>query len=82
VTEQYITFDKAILPVGDLRIRCARSNEVLQLEIQDDVTPLESVRISYLLAFVAAGAASSMLDYDWTGYIDKHRLHRHFTVVK
>lgn len=64
--------------VGDLVIR-NDDGRTFVLDPLDDVTPLESVRITHLMAYVVSSPIGA---YDWNGYIDKHNLRRHFREQK
>lgn len=64
------------LEVGSIALHVS-DGRYLQLCPMDDITPLESVRISTLLTFVSNAGATGCL-YDWQAYIDLHKLQRHF----
>lgn len=64
-------------PVGDINF-CQEGTQA-KLIPKDDITPMESIRISIMLAIAATGGVYFI---DWIGYIKKYGLERHFEITK
>jgi hypothetical protein len=66
---EVVTFDQCKVPPS------IKLEGVGTLEPNDDITPLEAVRLSIL---VACCSAPRYVAIDYEGYIDQHNLRRHF----
>lgn len=47
-------------------------------EPKEDITPMESVRLSIMFALLAINSSPSMYNTSWKGYKEKYNLSRHF----
>ena len=66
-----------ILPIGDFTFTTNRQEA--QLNIQDDITALESANLAVLFAHAAVMTQS--VGYDWVGFIEEKGLSRHFKIT-
>lgn len=62
-----------ILKQSNMRVQDPSTRFIYHLSIQEDVSPLESALLSFLLA-----SRASMGGYNWWEYILRHKLERHF----
>jgi hypothetical protein len=70
-----------VLPIGDITFYTPDKGKFI-LDPQDDITAIESVRLSTLLAFMSSAATGAWSNvYDWLAYVDLHGLRRHFKAV-
>ncbi len=69
------TLTKAVMPIGDITFHTTDGKKVA-LSPLEDITPLESVRITTLIAWMST--PHHMGSYDWQGYVALHGLQRHF----
>jgi hypothetical protein len=62
------------MPVGRAEFR-THDGKCYLLKVKDDVTPLEAVNLSILLA---TGAVNTSQSWDWERFIIEKELERHF----
>lgn len=75
------TISQAILPIGDIALYTQDGKKFI-LDPKDDITALESVRLSTLLTFMATATFGTLGSfYDWQGYVNLHGLQRHLREV-
>lgn len=65
-------------PIGDVRFHTG--DEKFKLNIQPDITALESARLSVL--FMWAARVVGIVGWDYKSYIEEHKLTRHFVQDK
>lgn len=73
-----VHFTRSMFPVGSFTFM--QDNISATLNIQPDITPLESAHLCVLLAQAAAAAVTSISSFAWLDYINAKNLHRHFEI--
>lgn len=68
------TLTKAVMPIGDIMFYTDDRKRFALMPLED-ITPLESVRITTMLTWMTA---SRDMCCDWQGYVALHGLQRHF----